>query len=139
MRKLLLFLPMLLLAKDMSVPLMPPMPPMMNFEKEKKKEMQPRPKKDEKKSKMPKECEIIPPMLIFMPPPLEKDLIKCKNKFYFPKKDTAQKKLSKLLGKKVQIKSIDIVEGFEGVYKIVTNKEVYYCNKNLNKCFRIKE
>jgi hypothetical protein len=85
---------------------------------------------------MPKECEIIPPMLIFMPPPLQEDLRKCKNKLFMPTVDLAKKALSKKY-KNIKIKKISIVEGFDELYEIKTDKGNFYCNKSVTKCFRI--
>jgi hypothetical protein len=85
---------------------------------------------------MPKECEIIPPMLIFMPPPLQEDLRKCKNKLFMPTVDLAKKALSKKY-KNIKIKKISIVEGFDELYEIKTDKGNFYCNKSVTKCFRV--
>jgi hypothetical protein len=85
---------------------------------------------------MPKECEIIPPMLIFMPPPLQEDLRKCKNKLFMPGVEKAKKGFFKKF-KNIKIKKISIVKGFNELYEIETNKGRFYCNKDVTKCFRI--
>jgi len=127
MKKLILILPIFLLANGL---MMPPMPPNVNLNNKKHKV---KPRSNKNKNSLPKECEIIPPMLIFMPPPLESDLRKCKNKLFMPKIKFAQKKL------KLKIKKIEIVNGFNEVYKIVTSKKILYCNKDLTKCFEVKK
>ena len=127
MKRILLFLPFMLLAN--SIP-MPPMPPAMNFDKPKKKI------KTNSKVSMPKECEMIPPMIIFLPPPLEDALTKCKNKLFEPKLEFAKKVFAK---KKLKVKSINIVKGFNELYEIKTNKGNFYCNKDLTKCFKVKD
>ena len=126
MKKLLAFVPFILFANQ-AIP-MPPMPPAMNLEKSKKTT------KKEKKSTLPKECEMIPPMIVFLPPPLEDALNKCKNKLFEPKLDYANKVFS---NKKLKVKSINIVNGFVELYKIDTNKGSFYCNKDLSKCFKV--
>jgi len=126
MKKLLIFMPFFLLANQ-SIP-MPPMPPALPVNNQKKIKHQ------KKKSSLPKECNIIPPMLIFMPPPLEADLAKCKNKLFLPKLSFAKKVFAK---KHLKVKNISIVEGFIEVYKISTNKGDFYCNKDLSKCFKV--
>ena len=87
MKKSILLLPFILFAQNM--PSMPPMPPMMNIPAQKT-DKNSNPKKRPNtsiKNKLPKECQIIPPMLIFMPPPLQKDLSKCKNVLFKPTKE----------------------------------------------------
>ena len=133
MKKLILLLPFILFAQNM--PSMPPMPPMMNIPAQKT-DKNSNPKKRPNtsiKNKLPKECQIIPPMLIFMPPPLQKDLSKCKNALFKPTKE----KVYKIL--KLKAKKIEAVSGFTGLYKITTKKNIIYCNKDLNKCFEVKK
>lgn len=126
MKKILYFLPFILFANQ-SIP-MPPMPPAMNLEKKHTN------KKNNVKKSMPKECEMIPPMLIFLPPPLEESLRKCKNELFKPTIIKAKKVFSK---KKLKVISVNIVSGFNELYKIETNKGNFYCNKNLSKCFKV--
>jgi len=128
MKNIFLFIPLILFANQ-TIP-MPPMPPSLPVNNNTKIKH----KKIEKKPSLPKECSIIPPMLIFMPPPLEADLTKCKNKLFMPKIEYAKKIFSK---KHLKVKSVSIVNGFIEVYKISTNKGNYYCNKNLSKCFKV--
>ena len=142
MRKILLFLPFLVFANETlpTPPMMPPMPPNIKFEKnvnnsQSKNNIKKSTKKEKtKKSSLPKECEIIPPMIIFLPPPLEDALTKCKNKLFKPKLELVKKVFKK---KKLKVKSVSIVEGFSEVYKIDTNKGNFYCNKDLSKCFKV--
>ena len=106
---------------------MPPMPPMMpNMVKEKSI------KKDTKKTAMPSSCELIPPMVIFLPPPMEKELVNCKNNMNKPKKEFAQKQLSKLFKKKIEVKKIEIVKKFNQLYKITYDGGVILTNKTVD-------
>jgi len=88
----------------------------------------------QKKSKpaMPKSCELIPPMVIFLPPPMEVEISKCKNELYKPKKEFAEKQLSKLFKKKTKIKSIEIVEKFNQLYKVTYNGGTILVNKSVD-------
>jgi len=126
MKKFILCLPLFLFASEVTMPPMPPMPPNIKLTKKNK------PQKKEK-NVLPKECRIIPPMIIFLPPPLEVDLRKCKNRLFMPQVKDVEKKL------KVKVKKIEIVDGFSELYKIVTNKKVLFCNKDLTKCFEVKK
>jgi hypothetical protein len=91
-----------------------------------------------------KGCNSLPPMIIFLPPPMEKDLIICRNEYYKPSKEKAQKLISKMVGKNVKIKSISIEEGFREVYKVkystkylIMEKDfIKYCNSALTKCLK---
>ncbi len=91
-----------------------------------------------------KGCNSLPPMIIFLPPPMEKDLIACRNEYYKPSKAKAKKLISKMIGKDVKIKSISIEEGFREVYKIEYSAKrffmdknfVKYCNSVLTKCLK---
>lgn len=91
-----------------------------------------------------KGCNSLPPMIIFLPPPMEKDLIICRNEYYKPSKAKAKKLISKMIGKDVTIKSISIQEGFREVYKIeysakffvIDRDFVKYCNSSLTKCLK---
>lgn len=89
--------------------------------------------------KLPKECSTVPPMIIFLPPPLEEAYYQCKNSLYLPKKEDAQKSLSKLLKENIKVTSIDQVNGFTELYsiEIVDSKNIirsYFCNRFLTKC-----
>jgi len=108
---------------------MPPMPPSLNGKKAVH-------NKSVKKAAMPKECELLPPMVIFLPPPMEKQLDSCKNKLYKPSKTFAQKRLSKLLNKKIVVKSVKIVKKFSKLYKIKYNGGVLLCNDKVDACIK---
>ena len=118
---------------------MPPMPPSIPMIQQKSHTTPPRPNTTKKQPTMPQECSIIPPMLIFMPPPLEADLARCKDKLYLPKKEQAYKRLQQILKQKIKIYSIKPVKGFIEVYAIKTDKGMYYCNKDVNRCFQVKQ
>jgi len=112
---------------------MPPMPPMMaNPSKA------PQTKPAPKAPNLPAECTGMPPMIIFLPPPMEAELVKCKNALHKPKLDGVSKKLSQLSGKNVEIKSVKIANGFKELYavKFVMNKKdrMMYCNSDLSSC-----
>jgi len=117
---------------------MPPMPPMMGSSS---KSIKPNNDFQNKMSDI-KECSSLPPMIIFLPPPMEKDLISCRNKFYKPTVANAEKALSKMIDKKVSVSKISLAEGFRELYKIeysykkfiLTSKKTSYCNAKLTKC-----
>ena len=107
---------------------MPPMPPMMPVLDTKNKAV----KKDTKKPSMPASCELIPPMVIFLPPPMEKELVNCKNNMNKPKKEFVEKQLSKLFKKKTTVTKIEIVEKFNQLYKITYDSGVILTNKTVD-------
>jgi hypothetical protein len=107
---------------------MPPAIPMLDLKDNSKKET--------KKSKNPKECDMLPPMVVFLPPPMEKMVNECKNKLYVPSKDTAKKGLSKILKKDVKIKSVKLEKDFVQAYEVDIFSEKYICNKTVTKCFK---
>ncbi len=109
------------------MPPMPPMPPALGNGKQ---------HKVKKQTKMPKECELLPPMVIFLPPPMEAQLDSCKNALYKPKKEFAQKQLSKILKKKVIVKSITILKKFSKLYRIEYNGGTVLCNDRVDACIR---
>lgn len=84
------------------------------------------------KSTMPKSCELIPPMVIFLPPPMQVELSKCKNELYKPKKEFVEKQLSKLFNKKIQVSKVEIVKKFDQLYKITYNGGVILVNKSVD-------
>jgi hypothetical protein len=128
-----------LLASDM-----PPMPPgMMDSGKksvsgEQKKDTKQKTKKKGNGFKMPKECSTLPPMIIFLPPPMEVEMRACKNALHLPKKEDALKKLKASYKKDVVIKSIEPADGFVEVYQIdieVDKKQKsLFCNGKLEYC-----
>jgi hypothetical protein len=122
-------LPISLLAANM-----PPMPPMIpNID------MKPTPTASVKNA-TPQSCELLPPMVVFIPPPMEKMLNDCKNQLHLPKNEQVEKNILQGEYKKLKIKSISITEDFAQLYKIViTNdkKEIeLFCNSNLSKCIK---
>ncbi len=85
------------------------------------------------KAVMPKECEMIPPMMILLPPPMEQELVNCQNQLNLPKKEFAEKQLSVFLKKEVTIEKIEIVEKFNQVYKITYTGGIIFTNKSVDK------
>jgi len=77
-------------------------------------------------------CDIIPPMIINLPPPLEDAVTKCKNERGMPKKAFVEQQLSKLLKKKIVVKSIEIVPKFNQLYKITYKGGTILCNKSVD-------
>lgn len=104
----------------------PPMPPMLPMEAMKNT------KQKENKNKQPKSCSMIPPMVIFLPPPMEAELTKCKNELYTPKKEFAEKQLKKLFKKDVKVLKIESVKKFSQLYKITYDGGVILTNKSVD-------
>ena len=77
-------------------------------------------------------CDIIPPMIINLPPPLEDAVAKCKNERDMPKKEFVQEQLSKLFGKKTEVKTIESVEKFNQLYRVTYDGGVILCNKSVD-------
>lgn len=102
-------------------PPMPPMPPMISIKKSKT-----------VKQNLPQSCQVIPPMIFKLPPPMENELIKCKNELNIPKINLVEKRLSKLLKKKVKVKSIEILKKFNQVYKITYNGGIIFTNHTVD-------
>lgn len=129
---------LLFLCLGMALPLYSeniPMPPAMpSVDLNTKNDLRKIEKKVTKKSSSKNSCSLIPPMIVNLPPMLEDDLEKCKNSMYLPTKTIAEKKLKMLLKKEVKVNSVEIVNGFSMLYKIDTNKGIYYCNKKIDKC-----
>ena len=79
---------------------------------------------------LPKECKTIPPMLIFFPKPMEKELIPCRNVVFLPSLKMVKKRFP-------NAKSITIAKGFERLYEIrLENNETLFCNKDLMQCIQ---
>ena len=116
MKKLaLLFLSIYLFASSQTPP-----PPPVNVHKK------------AKKLTLPKECKTIPPMIIFLPPPMEKELIACKNAVFKPRLGYIQKKIKDAI-------KVEPFKGFERVYKItLKNKKTLLCNKTITICIEPK-
>jgi len=108
---------------------MPPMPPMIP---DVQKDIKTTQTKETKKSTMPSSCELIPPMVIFLPPPMEKELSNCKNQLHKPKKELVEKNLSKLLNKKIKVEKIEIVKKFNQLYKVTYNGGTILVNSSVD-------
>lgn len=87
-----------------------------------------------KKKEQNDSCKVIPPMLVYLPPMLEKDLYKCKNSIHMPTVNTAEKGLKSLLKRDVKVLKISIVKGFNMLYKIESDMGSFYCNRYVNRC-----
>jgi len=82
---------------------------------------------------LPKECKTIPPMIIFLPPPMEKELIPCKNSVFLPSLKNVKKKFPKA-------RKVEIAKGFERVYKITLDHNItIFCNKEISHCIEGKK
>ena len=89
-------------------------------------------------------CEMIPPMLYRLPPPLLEMVDKCNNKILKPKLKDIRKVLKKLDIEASDI-SIEYAKDLPRMYKIkykkslfwgkVDKSEVIYCNWKLSRCF----
>lgn len=77
-------------------------------------------------------CDLVPPMIINLPPPLEDAVTKCKNERGLPKKAFVEKQLSKLFKKKIVVKKIEIVPKFNQLYKITYKGGTILCNKSVD-------
>jgi|GEM_PF-1566849 len=103
---------------------MPPMPPGF-FDTPTKKEVKEEPKKATNTqrsvkvaSKMPKECDVVPPMLFMLPPPLQADLDKCTKILYRPSKTKLEASIAKIEKQDINIISIDNLDNFKDVYRV---------------------
>ena len=84
------------------------------------------------KNEVPSSCELVPPMIINLPPPLEDAVTKCKNERGIPKKEYVEQQLSKLMKKKIEVKSISIVPKFNQLYKVTYKGGTILCNKSVD-------
>jgi hypothetical protein len=112
---------------------MPPMPPMIPDI-----DVKTNSKKSDQKT-TPKSCELLPPMVVFIPPPMENMLNDCKNQLNLPKKESVEEIIIKKRYKSSTLKSISITEGFTQLYTIeLTDKNkkdiTLFCNGSLSKC-----
>ncbi len=103
-------------------PPMPPMPPMFSTPA----------KTVAKKQQTPDSCQLIPPMVIHLPPPMEKELVNCKNELFLPSKTLVEKNLSNLLKKQIKVEKIEIVAKFNQLYKITYSDGVILTNKSVD-------
>ena len=113
------------LLQAVEAPPMPPMPPMFPTAKATAKTATAKPKS-------PDSCQLIPPMVIHLPPPMEAELTKCKNELFLPAKDLVEKNLSTALKQKVVVEKIEIVAKFNQLYKITYNGGVILTNKTVD-------
>ncbi len=100
---------------------MPPMPPMIGEKKATKKSVH---------SDLPKSCELLPPMIFRLPPPMAKELTKCNNELNIPKATLVQKQLSIFLHRKVKITKIEILKSFNQLYKVTYDGGVILTNSS---------
>ncbi|MBC8238351.1 MAG: hypothetical protein H8E76_09020 [Helicobacteraceae bacterium] len=106
------------------MPPMPPMPPIFETAKTTSVASQ--------QATTPSSCQLIPPMVIHLPPPMEKELINCKNELFLPNKALAEKNLSNLLKKQIAVEKIEIVPKFNQLYKVTYNGGVILTNKSVD-------
>lgn len=109
---------------------MPPMPPMVpNL---------PTNSTPAQTSTLPKSCEVIPPMIYKLPPPLENALRECNNDLKKPTEALVKQKF----GAQIQNITMNAMEGFSQVYTISFNekgkKTERFCNETLTLCFEQK-
>jgi hypothetical protein len=83
-------------------------------------------------------CDMIPPMLHMLPPPLQSELDKCINEKNKPSVEAVKAYLGK---NKIKYKEITIeeVKDFARLYQIdLGNKRKFLCNGQVTKCFEVK-
>jgi len=83
-------------------------------------------------------CDMIPPMLHMLPPPLQGELDNCVNTKNQP---TVQMVIEYLLKNKMKYKTLTIkpASDFVRLYEVdLGNKRIIYCNEKVTKCFEIK-
>lgn len=84
-------------------PSTPPMPPSFGVKSDKP---------------YPESCKSLPKMIVFLPPPMEVDFIKCKNDLNMPTVDEAKEALEIKFGKGVDKVAVSLAEGFHQLYKV---------------------
>lgn len=109
---------------------MPPMPPMVpNL---------PTNATPAQASTLPKSCEVIPPMIYKLPPPLENALRECNNDLKKPAEALVKQKF----GAQMQNITVNAMEGFAQVYAVSFSekgkKVERFCNETLTLCFEQK-
>jgi hypothetical protein len=83
-------------------------------------------------------CDMIPPMLHMLPPPLQGELDNCVNTKNQP---TIQMVTEYLQKNKMKYKTLTIkpASDFVRLYEIdLGNKKIIYCNEKVTKCFEVK-
>ena len=137
MKKLLLLATSIGYLYSHSVQMPPMMPPMIpTSTKSTVKSVNTTSKKDEKIAKKAGACDMIPPMLHLLPPPLQEALDKCQIEKFFPKEEAVKKYLN---NKKIKYEKLTItpVKDFIRVYKIdLGNKNFLYCNGMMTNCLQ---
>ena len=117
------------LAAQNSMP-MPPMPPGMI-----------KPSKDQITARQRHDvCAEVPPMIIYLPPPLAKARAECLLKKQKPSKEDAKRRFSERLKSDVDIIAIKGVEGFENLYRfdiaIGKMRTTLFCDAQLRQCIQ---
>jgi len=103
MKKIATALVLLSISHLFAAPSRPPMPPMFGSNSAKP---------------YPESCKTLPKMIIFLPPPMEVDFIKCKNDLYMPTVYETQQVLKKRFGKDVQDVTVSLAKGFYQLYRV---------------------
>lgn len=83
-------------------------------------------------------CDVLPPMLYMLPPPLQGELDSCINEKNKPSQDSVKQYLDKNKIKYKDLK-ISLAKDFVRLYEIdLGSKKVMYCNEKVTKCFEVK-
>jgi hypothetical protein len=69
----------------------------------------------------PNSCKTLPRMIVFLPPPMEADFIKCKNDLNMPMMSALSKSLTAKFGKVSDVK-MELAQGFSQLYKVTFKK-----------------
>lgn len=89
-------------------------------------------------STLPKSCEVIPPMIYKLPPPLENALKECNNDLKKPTEALVKQKF----GSQIQNITVNAIEEFTQVYAVSfvekSKKTERFCNETLTLCFEQK-
>jgi len=85
----------------------------------------------------PQSCKALPRMLVFLPPPMEIDFIKCKNDLNMPLVSQTTKILIAKFGKGISEVQVSLAKGFYQLYRVdfFINKEskTIFVNSSLTK------
>ena len=116
-------------AAQKSMP-MPPMPPGMT-----------KPSKDQTAAAQRHDvCAEVPPMIIFLPPPLAKARAECLLQKQKPSHEEVKRRLSQKLKSDVSVTKIEGVEGFENLYRIDfyigEMNTTLFCDRQLQHCIQ---